>query len=165
MRRPAPFHRLPFLLAAILLCAAGPALALTETLEVTPDYLGQHSRELSLKVTRRADGLLEFTIERTVPGQRLFGARLLLKRGGRTLAETSIPSYGRKGANSFSFALSPEMLAESEFELEEADLVGRREGRIGYHFRLRDFVPRDLLSHRRSSFSLSKGLRARDRER
>ena len=146
MRRPYSFRR-PFLLhlpgIALLLAAAGPGSALTRIVEVTPEYLREHARELSLTVSRRADGLLAFTIVRTVPGPRYFRARLELKREGKTLAETNIPSYGQEDAGSFRFALSPETLAQSEFQLDEAH-PDRARGWIGYQFRLRDHLPAEL---------------------
>jgi hypothetical protein len=145
MRRPSmrrDFLRLPAGIA-LLLSAAGPGSALTQILEVTPQYLREHAKELSVKVYRREDGLLAFTIGRTVPERRYFVARLLVKRGGKTLAETSIPAYGQKDANSFHFALAPEILAESEFQLDEAH-PARPRGWIGYQFRLREHVPEEL---------------------
>jgi len=135
---------------AALLASAGVASALTFNVPVTPAYLREHAATLSLKVTRRSDGLLAFTIARTSPERRYFVARLLIRREGKTLAETSIPSYGRKDTNSFFFAVAPESLAEAEFELSESSVSGSAEepiplpGSINYQFRLRDHVTEDL---------------------
>jgi hypothetical protein len=128
---------------ALLLGAAGPSRALTEILLVTPEYLGEHPKELSLQVSRREDGLLAFTIERTVPERRHFTARLLVKREGKTVADTTLPSLGQKDANTFAFAISREMLAESEFRLDESSPAHPRT-RVGYQFRLREHVPAEL---------------------
>lgn len=157
MRPPAPLRRpLARLLSglALLLCCAGAASALTVTVTVTPAYLREHAAALSLKVARRPDGLLAFTVARTVPERRYFVARLLVRRGGKALAETSTPSYGTKDTNTFFFALAPESLAEAAFALSEAHLSGAAEspiplpGTIQYRFRLRDHVPRKLLAPR-----------------
>jgi len=147
MTRPSPLRRnflrlLPGI--ALLFWAAGPGSALTSIVAVTPDYLRQHTNELSLKVSRRPDGLLAFTIARTVPERRYFRAALVVRREGKTLTETDFRSLGQKDANSFSFALSPETLPESEFRLEETS-PARPRGWIGYEFRLRDHVPEELM--------------------
>jgi len=153
MKLPSPFrpHCLRLLPGmALLLSCASAASALTVDVAVTPEYLREHRKTLSLKVARRPDGLLAFTVTRALPERRYFVARLLLRREGKTVVETSIPSYGRKDANSFFFALPPESLAQAEFELGESGVVGPAEdpvplpGTINYQFRLRDHVPQVL---------------------
>src|SRR5687767_2572773 len=86
MRRPNRFRRrFPHLLAgmALLVSFAGAASALTVDVAVTPAYLREHAKTLSLKVARRPDGLLAFTVARTLPQRRYFVARLLIRREGR----------------------------------------------------------------------------------
>jgi hypothetical protein len=130
----------------LLLSFAGAASALTVDVAVTPAYLREHRKELSLKTARRPDGLLEFTITRTSPERRYFVARLLLRREGKTVVETSIPSYGKKNSNQFFFALAPESLDQAEFELSEAFVGGSAAepiplpGTKNLQFRLRDHV-------------------------
>jgi len=152
MRRSGPLRHSVRLLPglALLLSFAGAASALTVDVPVTPAYLREHAATLSLKVARRPDGLLAFTIARKLPERRYFVARLRIRREGKTLAETSIPSYGRKDTNSFFFAVAPESFAQAEFELSESTLSGSAEdpvllpGSINYQFRLRDHVSEDL---------------------
>jgi hypothetical protein len=129
------------LLAGILLLGAvRPGAALVEIQEVTRDYLREHSKELSLEVTRRKDGMVEFSVLRTVPEPRYFVARLVVKREGRTVAETTLPSLGQKEANRFAFTLAPELVADSEFRLDETSPAHPRT-HVGYQFRLVDHVP------------------------
>jgi hypothetical protein len=153
MRRPSSFRRRLSLLlagAALLLSFAGAATALTVEVPVTPAYLRDNAKTLSLKVTRRPDGLLAFTVDRTVPDARYFVARLLIRREGKTLAETSIPSWGKKDTNRFFFALAPESLAQAEFELSESFVRGSADEPIAlpgtkiFKFQLRDHVPEVL---------------------
>ena len=153
MRRPSLVRpQFPRLLPgiALLLSSAGAASALTVDVPVTPAYLREHPKTLALKIARRPDGLLAFTITRTLPQRRYFVARLLIRQEGKLLVDTSIPSYGRKDANSFFFSLAPESLAQAEFELSESFVSGSAEepiltpGTINYQFRLRDHVPETL---------------------
>lgn len=153
MRHSSPLRRhLSRLLpgVALLLSFTGAASALTVDVPVTPAYLREHAKTLSLKVARQADGLLAFTICRTVPQRRYFVARLLIRRDGKTLAETSLPSYGRKDTNSFFFTVAPETLDQAEFGLSESFVSGSAEepiplpGTTNYQFRLRDHVPEGL---------------------
>jgi hypothetical protein len=130
----------------LLFSVAGAASALTVDVPVTPAYLREHRKELSLKTARRPDGLLEFTITRTLQEPRYFVARLLLRREGKTIVETNIPSYGKKNANQFSFALAPECLNQAEFELSESVVGGSAvepiplPGTKNLQFRLREHV-------------------------
>lgn len=118
MHGSAPFPGfLPQLLTAsiLVLGVAHPSQALTRITLVTPGYLREHVSELSLKVSRRPDGMLAFSIDPTTPKHRQFTARLLVKQDGMTLAETSLLSYGQKLTNTFT--VSTDALPVSEFHL------------------------------------------------
>jgi hypothetical protein len=150
-------HSCLLLLAtAAVLGSVPPTLALTVDREVTPAYLREHAKEWGVKVARAQNGLLSFTISRTLPERRYLVARLLVKEKSRTLAESSSPSYARKDENRFFFSISPEHVEESVFELGESFLSGDADhphpvpGTVNYQFRLREFVPESLRSPARA---------------
>lgn len=151
-RRSAAFTFSATLLSAALLIAVPTATwALTVDQQVTPAYLREHAKEFSLKVTRKENGLLGFTLVRTLSQPKFRVARLVVKRDGETMAESSTPSFARNTSNSFFFSISARDLAGSEFELSESHFVGPDHnpaplpGSINYRFRLRDFVTEQLL--------------------
>jgi hypothetical protein len=133
----------------IALPTAGRALTVDE--QVTPAYLRQHAREFSLKVARQDNGLIGFTLVRTLAQPKYRVARLVVKRDGETVAESTTPAFSRNNTNSFYFSVSARDLAGSEFELGESHFVGPSDspvpipGTINYRFRLLDFVPEALL--------------------
>jgi hypothetical protein len=139
---------LPAVLAAAALCALpGAVSALSITFDVTPAYLKEHAKELSLKVSRQENGLVGFKLVRTLPQPRYLIARLVVRRDGEVVTETSIPAYGRAHDNSFYFSVAPRDLAGSEFELGEAHLSGSGAdavpipGTKTYRFKLSEFAP------------------------
>lgn len=153
MSRPSTLFtlRVTLLGASLLVAAPTTTRALTVDQQVTPAYLREHAKEFSLKVARKENGLLGFTLVRTLAQPKYRVARLVVKRDGETVAESSTPSFARNSSNSFYFSLSARDLAGSEFELGESHFVGPDSnpsalpGTINYRFRLRDFVPDELL--------------------
>jgi hypothetical protein len=143
--------RLPVLGATLLFGATSAAGALTVDQQVTPAYLREHAREFTVKVARRNNGLIGFTVTRTLAQPKYRIARLLVKRDGETLAESSTPAFARNNTSSFYFAVSARDVAGSEFELGESHFVGPEDqpvalpGTVNYRFRLSDFVPEALL--------------------
>jgi hypothetical protein len=133
-------------LVLFLIIAARPGTALTVEQQVTPEYLKAHSREWSLKVEKGDDGMLHFTLVRTLTQAKYFVNRTVVKQDGKKLADVSTPSFGKKGANSFYLALSPSQVAEAEYELSESFLAGPASdpipipGTIIYKISLKDFV-------------------------
>jgi hypothetical protein len=138
-------HFYPVTVLALLL-AAIPVAALTVERQVTPQYLKAHPQEFSLKAEMREDGLVHFTLKRTLPGPKYLVARLILKQDGKKIADVSTPSFGRKDENSFYVALSPAQLAEAEYSLSESSLGGPLTDPVPlpsttvYKFNLKDFV-------------------------
>lgn len=139
-----------FVLAAILcsvvLLSANSGSALTVEQQITPEYLKAHPKEFTLKVEKRDDGMLHFTLGRNLTQQKYLIARLVVKQDGKKLADISTPSYGKKGENRFYLALSPAQLSEAEYELSESFLSGPASdpvpipGTIIYKISLKDFV-------------------------
>jgi hypothetical protein len=139
------------IVASLLLMAAISGLAMTVEEDITAAYVSKHPSEFSVKVARGKDGLLVFTVKRTLTEPRYFVAQLTVRHAGRTVAESNSPSYGKKYDNTFYFSLSPEDVAESKFVLGESNYVQSGDdfvpvpGTVNYSIHLHDFVPEDLL--------------------
>jgi hypothetical protein len=136
-------------IAAIL---STSALALSTTVPVTPAHVREHPKEWSVEVTKGKDGLIHFTIKHHVEIRTYHIAHLEVYHQSKLIATSSTPSFGTKGWNTFYFSLSPEDIAESEFELGECYLGGGdlpAPGTTGYQFKLSDFVPKQLLEPHR----------------
>ena len=90
--------------------------------------------------------MLHFTLVRTLTQPMYFVNRTVLKQEGKKLADVSTPSFGKKGENSFYVSLSPQQLAETEYDLSESFLAGPAAdpvpipGTIIYKISLKDFV-------------------------
>src|SRR3712207_4221473 len=112
----------PVLAGTLLVGLAAPGRALTVDQAVTPAYVREHAKEFSVKVTRGRGGRISFTIGRTLPKRRYLVARLVVRQGGKVVAESSTPSYAIKDENLFFFSVAPEALPETEFELSESSL-------------------------------------------
>ncbi len=131
---------------AFSLSGSVPGNALTVEQQVTPEYLKAHSKEFALKVEKREDGMLHFTVGRTLTQVKYLVSRTVLKQGGKKLADISTPTFAPKGVNRFHVAVSPAHLAEAEYELSESFVAGPETdpvpipGTIIYQFSLKDFV-------------------------
>ena len=146
---------LGLILVAVLIAAfCRMAWAMTVEQDVTAAYVREHAKEFSIKVERGKSGLLNFTVTRTLKEPKYFVAEFTLRHGGRVLAESYSPSYGKKSDNKFYFSLSAEDIAESGFVLGESS-YGKTDdgelvpvpGTINYVIHLTDFVPKDLLDN------------------
>ena len=126
------------------------APALTVEAQVTPDYVRAHSQEWSVKVSKKENGLIQFTLVRTLAEPRWLVAHLVVQHAGKIIAESDTPTVGHKHDNTFYFAILPEDLAESKFDLSESgfSISGGQVipivGSIIHQFRLLEFVPVDL---------------------
>ena len=135
------------LLSACLITTASTTtgLALTLELPVTPATVRERPTEFGVKATQGKDGLIHFTIRRTLKEPTYLVAHLTVRHQGKVIATSDTPSFAPKGLNTFFFALAPEDVADSEFVLGESSMS--KEGTIpppgttDYKFRLRDFVP------------------------
>ena len=78
-------------------------------------------------------------------------AHLAIYHGGKLIATSDTPSFGKKGDNKFHFSIAAEDIAESRFSLSDSFLGGSDDspvpipGTIINHFRLSDFVPKTLM--------------------
>ena len=126
------------------------ALALTVEAQVTADYVHEHPQEWSVKVSKKENGLIQFTLVRTLSEPRYLVAHLAVQHAGKVIAESDSPAVGHKLDNTFYFAISPEDLAESKFDLSESgftisgDQVIPIVGSIIHQFKLLEFVPENL---------------------
>ncbi|HZZ27295.1 MAG TPA: hypothetical protein VFE46_04745 [Pirellulales bacterium] len=131
---------------------ASTAFALTQEREVTADYLKNHSEQFSVTVTKTKAGLIEFSIKHNVPRPMYHVAHLAIDHDGKLISDINMPSFGRKHDNEFDFALAPEDIAGSKFDLSDSAVGGTGEdatpepGTIIYNFHLADFVPAELRS-------------------
>jgi hypothetical protein len=130
------------------------ASALTIQLQVTPAYVREHPNEWSVKAAKQESGLIQFTVVRTLSEPRYLVTHLAVQHGGRLIATSDTPLFGKKSDNTFHFSISTEDLAESSFALSEHGLGSTVNGvkadipvvgGIVYQFRLLDFIPEDVL--------------------
>jgi hypothetical protein len=139
-----------------LLLAAAPfvaaifsttALALTVERAVNPEYLREHPGEFSVTVRKEENGLVVFTVVRTLSEPKYLVAHLSVRQQGRMIAESHTPSFAKGGDNTFHFSLSPEHLGESRFEIAESSARDGvpLPGTVKYQFHIRDFVPEEWL--------------------
>lgn len=136
-----------FFLGCFAATALGTAAsALTVNIPVTPAYLQEHPKEFSVKVAKDKNGLLAFTVVRTLREPRYLVAHLTVNHGGVLIVESHTPSYGKKHDNTFYFSVSPDDVGECKFELGESffteaggDAVPMP-GTSNYQFQLQDFV-------------------------
>lgn len=139
----------------ILACAVVAALtttgfALTVEREITADYVRQHPDEFSVSVAKGKTGLIDFTISHNVASAMYHVAHLAVYHGGTLVATSDTPSFGKKRNNRFHFSIAQEAIAESTFSLSDSALSGSGDdavpvpGTIVHHFRLADFVPKEL---------------------
>ena len=119
---------------------------------MTAAYVRENPKEWSVKVSRKDNGLIQFTIVRTLSEPRYLVAHLAVHHAGKVIAESDTPIVGHKEENTFYFALSQEDLAESKFDLSESGFAtsGVRVipivGSNIHQFALLEFVPKEILN-------------------
>ena len=122
-----------------------------QALRCTSAYVREHPDEWSVKVNKKENGLVRFTIVRILKEPRYLVAHFVVNHSGKVIAGSDNPAFGRKGENTFYFSLSLEDLAESKFDLSESFFGGSgneaipEPGSIIHQFRLLDFVPEAIL--------------------
>jgi hypothetical protein len=139
---------LPLLLAiGVLALFSSTGRALTIDQAVTPAYVRENPRKFSVKVNKEQNGLLAFTVIRTLAEPKYLVAHLAVHHQGRIIAESHTPFFGRKNDNIFRFSISPEHVPDSTFEIGESSFTDGvpLPGTVNYQFRIKDFVPADLL--------------------
>ena len=125
-------------------------LGLTVETQVTVAYVRENPKEWSVKVSRKDNGLIQFTIVRTLSEPRYLVAHLAVHHAGKVIAESDTPTVGHKHDNTFYFAILPEDLEESKFDLSESgfSISGGQVipivGSIIHQFRLGEFFPENL---------------------
>jgi hypothetical protein len=140
-----------FLVAALVFAASPAAIALTSQQDITPEYVGSHTDEFSVKVAKDKNGLIAFTILFTLREPRYVVAHLVVRSGDRVLAQSDTPAFTKNSENAFYFSVPPECLASSEFTLgasffgDSGGVAVPVPGTIDYRFRLPDFVSPELL--------------------
>ena len=154
MRTRSTIIRVALLGGALAAMLSIPCQALTVDQPVPGAYVREHPEEWSVKVSKKENGLIQFTIVRFLKEPRYLVAHFVVKHSGRVIAGSDSPAFGRKGENTFYFSLSPEDLAESTFDLSESGLGGTVNGvnveipEVGsevYQFKLLDFVSKEIL--------------------
>ena len=138
------------LTAALPVMLSIPCQALTVDQPVSATDVREHPEEWSVKVSKKENGLIQFTIVRFLKEARYLVAHLVVNHSGKIIAESDSPAFGRKGVNTFYCSLSLEDLAESKFDLSESVMAGSGDdavpipGTIVHQFRLRDFIPEEI---------------------
>ncbi len=128
---------------------ATTAFALTTEREITPDYVRQHPDEFSVSAAKGKDGLIDFTITHNVATPMYHVAHLAIHHGGKLIATSDTPSFGKRRNNTFYFSIAADAVSESKFSLSDGALDTSGEvpvpGTVVHQFRLLDFVPKELL--------------------
>ena len=153
------------LFGAALVALLSPACrALTVDQPVPSAYVREHPDEWSVKVSKKENGLIQFTIVRFLKEPRYLVAHFVVNHSAKLIAESDSPAFGRKGANTFYCAISPEDLAESKFDLSESVMTGSGDdavpipGTIVHQFRLLDFISEKIPnSHQTNELPRSAG--------
>jgi hypothetical protein len=129
------------------LCIAVPATSRALTVEepLTVDYVRTHPDQWSVTVAKSNAGLVKFTVVRTLAEPRYLVAHLAVHHGGKLIATSDSPAFGKKQGNTFYFSLAEEDLAESKFDLSESaftefgDNAVPEPGTIIHQFPLKEF--------------------------
>lgn len=134
--------------------------AMTVVVPVTPADVREHPKEWSVKVAKTENGLIAFTIVRTLSEPKYLAAHLAVHHAGQLIATSDTPVFGKTKGNTFSFSIATEDLGESTFDLNEHGLGSMVNGVkvddipvVGgnvYQFRLLDFIPADVLKSAQS---------------
>jgi hypothetical protein len=133
------------LLPAVLFAWAVPCRALTVEEPLTVDYVRTHPAEWSVKVAKEDGGLVKFTVVRNLAEPRYLVAHLAVHHGGKLIATSDSPAFGKKQGNTFYFSLAEEDLADSKFDLSESvfndfgDNAVPEPGTIIHQFPLKEF--------------------------
>ena len=146
----APSVRIVLFGAALLAFFSVSASALTVDQPVSVTFVRDHPEEWSVKVSKKENGLIQFTIVRFLKEPKYLVAHFVVNHSTKVIAESDSPAFGRKGVNTFYCSLSLEDLAESKFDLSESVMAGSGDdavpipGTIVHQFRLRDFIPEEI---------------------
>ncbi len=130
--------------AFLALSQTGWALTVEKTLD--PAYAKEHPGEWSVKVDSAPDGLVKFTVVRSLDAPKYLVAHLAIYHKGKLIATSDSPAYGRKHDNTFYFSVNRDDLAESKFSLSQSELGGSGDdavpvpGTIIYQLPLSDFL-------------------------
>ncbi len=154
--RPTHYMKMTFLpLLGCLMAATLSTTALASLeLQIAPAYVREHPKEWSVKVAKKENGLIQFTIVRTLSEPKYLVAHLAVHHAGKLIATSDTPLFGKKKGNTFYFSISAEDIAESTFDLSESGLGSTVNGvqvdipEVGsniYQFRLLDFIPEHML--------------------
>ena len=139
------------LIAALAVMLSVPCHALTADQPVPAAYVRDHPEEWSVKVSKKENGLIQFTIVRFLKEPKYLVAHFVVNHSAQVIAESDSPAFGRKGENTFYFCLTPDDLAESKFDLSESFMKGSGDraipipGTVIHQFRLLDFVSEVIL--------------------
>ena len=126
--------RFALLPVALLVALSAKCRALTVEEPLTIDYVRTHPTEWSVKVAKGDGGLVKFTIVRNLAEPRYLVAHLAVHHGGKLIATSDSPAFGKKQGNTFYFSLAEEDLADSKFDLSESAFTGvwrQRRSRAG----------------------------------
>lgn len=139
--------RLSIAVIAVLTLISATVFAVVVKQQVTPEYLETHPQAFAVKSERRDDGLVQFTVTRKPGKPHYLVATLTIRRDDSLVAETSFPAFVREDSVVYHFAVRPEHLAQSEFEISERSFGDdeRRPvplpGGTDYQILLKDFAP------------------------
>jgi hypothetical protein len=109
-------------------------------------WVREHPKEFSVTVKKNENGLLAFTVVRTLSEPKYLVVRLAVHRQGTLIAENSTPLIAKKNDSRFHFSVAPEHVGDIAFEISESFAPDGipRPGTIIHQFLLLDFVPQNL---------------------
>jgi len=89
------------------------------TRDMTPAYVAAHKDEVSVTVAFK--GVVQFTITRFVQKDRYSDAEIVIRKGGQVVfVGNLLPVFSKdKSKATFTFTVSPDYVAESEFKMSE----------------------------------------------
>ena len=129
----------------VLFALSVNALAITVEERLSVAYVQTHPDQWSVKVAKTDAGLVKFTVVRNLSEPRYLVAHLAVHHGGKLIATSDSPAFGKKLGNTFYFSLAEEDLADSKFDLSESafkdlgDSAVPEPGTIIHQFPLKDF--------------------------
>ncbi|HEV3163319.1 MAG TPA: hypothetical protein VGZ22_04715 [Isosphaeraceae bacterium] len=133
----------------ILVALATRAPAVVIQVPVTAAYLKENPDEITVKVEKRDDGLLHYTITRHLKEERYLVAHFTVRSDSKVIAESHCPAYVRQPSATYFLVVSPEKLGDTHFEISENPFVRSHDQDVAipggyiFTFNLKDFAPTD----------------------
>ena len=104
-------------IAAGLISLVGVASALTVDQPVTPAFVKENAKRISVEAKKQVDGLIHFTITYNPPQPTYLVATTEIRSGDKILFQSTSTAFVREKSVTYYAAIAPERVAEAKFEL------------------------------------------------